>query len=423
MAPTRPIVIYLEDAPRRTGSGAHLRFFSNVRAWCDAGAAVHLVRLVRATDGEWSGDPDLPLASVHRFPIEETTGAQASILARIAYRLGIPSAAAVRMYFPPSRSIADALAEMGTRIPGALHVMEGELLAAVAMHQHEQWVWSEHEALDDSIAALQAALTDDQRRVRRAALKREARFAAAVQRRILRRASGIIYISQRSARRGSALPERFRVFLPLSIADENESWARPAAAAAAPLRLLHLGSVSHLPTYSSLRYLLGAVFPLVSPRAMARIRLTVVGRFDPRHPRCVEIQQLARSFPNVELSGFATSLRDVYAAHDAQIVASVEGAGIRTRIVESLARGLPVLATPQAVDGMPGFEEGRHYVPLRDPAGAAQTLERLVDDRGAVAAAAVAGTELYRSQYSRAAVRDLVIRTFAPLLEQAPSGS
>src|SRR3954471_16749268 len=79
---SRTVVVYLEDAPRRTGSGAHLRFFSNLRGWCDAGVSVHLARLVRPSDGPWDGDPDLPLASVHAFPVETPAQVSSSLLAR-----------------------------------------------------------------------------------------------------------------------------------------------------------------------------------------------------------------------------------------------------------------------------------------------------------------------------------------------------
>jgi glycosyltransferase involved in cell wall biosynthesis len=313
---------------------------------------------------------------------------------------------------------------MTARFPDALHVVEGELPAAVAMRGGRQWIWSEHESLDESIAALHSALPEDERRARHTALAREARFVAAVQRRILRRADGVVYINERTSRRvATAAAKQFRTFLPLSIADEDTRWAQPAATPAEPLRVLHLGSVSHLPTYSSLRFLLAAVFPLLSPRARAQLRLTVVGRFDPAHPRCAEIQQLALPFPGVVFTGFATSLREVYAAQDTQIVASVEGAGIRTRVVESLGRGLPILATPQAVDGMPGLQAGHNYLALGDATDSARTLEQLIGDRAALATTAAAGLALYRSHYSRRAVRDRIITTFAPLLERPVSDS
>jgi glycosyltransferase involved in cell wall biosynthesis len=412
----KDVVIYLEDAPRRGGSGAHLRFFSNVRGWCDAGAVVHLVRLVRGTDGEWRGDGDLPLASMRVVRIEQAEGQRSSILARLAYRLGIPTPGAVRMYFPAAHSISDIFAETAARLPGALHVMEGELLAAAVMHHHESWIWSEHESLDTSVSALHAALPAAERSMRRRALAREQRFAAAVQRRILRRAVGVIYINERSQMQaGDGGHDSTRTFLPLSVADDDALWAEPSESSKEPLRLLHLGSVTHLPTYSSLRFLLGDVFPQLPAEALARIRLTVVGRFDETHPRCQEIARLALPFPHVEFTGFASSLEAVYAAHDAQIVASTEGAGIRTRVVESLARGLPVIASPLAVEGMPGLIAGEHYIPFRDVVEATQRLSRLAEDRSALVAVAAGGRTLYLSRYSRRAVRDGIRQAFGQL--------
>jgi glycosyltransferase involved in cell wall biosynthesis len=175
------------------------------------------------------------------------------------------------------------------------------------------------------------------------------------------------------------------------------------------LSLLHLGSISHLPSFTSLQFLLGEVFPRLSAETVRRFRLTVVGTVHEHHERTRQILSLASPFPNIEFAGFATDLREVYAAHHAQIVASTQGAGIRTRVVESLARGMPLIATDRSFSGLPGVEPGAHYAPLPDdPAGAARALEALVQAPESLAHLRDAGRALYRQRLSREVVAGLL---------------
>lgn len=415
MGTRRPVIVYLEDAPRRGGSGAHLRFFSNVRAWCDTGADVHLVRLLRPQDAPWDGDPDFRPASIHEYRVE-APAPRASIAARAAYRAGVPTRGAVDMYFPAARPAAAALRDMSARFPDALHVMEGEALAVGALHGRSDWIWSEHESLTESVVALQAAIPAPERVARRAALGRERRFVSSVERQLVRRASGIMYISERSRAAAAGRSSLPGAYVPLSVAADEALWARPSDDASRPLRLLHLGSVAHLPTFSSLRFLLAEVLPRLSDDAMQRVRLSVVGTYDLAHERCREIAALAGRFSNVEFHGFASALRPVYGEHDAQIIASTEAAGLRTRAIESLARGLPLIATGVAVAGVRHLQPHVHYAPLGDAAASARRLEALIRDRTALPRLAAAGRSLYDTEYSRGAVRDALMRAFHHLL-------
>ena len=74
------------------GSGAHLRFFSNTRAFVDLGYQVNVVRVAEtpAPPPSWTGPRWLPV-SVERDPV--------TWWSRISYRLGRTSPAALRFYF------------------------------------------------------------------------------------------------------------------------------------------------------------------------------------------------------------------------------------------------------------------------------------------------------------------------------------
>jgi hypothetical protein len=415
---TREIVVYLEDAPRRGGSGAHLRFFSNLRALSDAGFVIHLVRFVLPNAAPWHDDNELRIASDTQVPIDSQVNVQHSIAARIMYRSGIPTRSAVRMYFSIARQVEEAISRMAVLHPNAVHFMEGEPLAAAAMHTNVDWIWSEHERIGASVTQLHHGLAPDVQTLQRRRLARERKFATAVEREIIRRSAGNVFISANTSK--WAIDEKAHadgVFLPTSIFEDNEMWpARPLIPADEFVSFLHLGSISHLPSYTSLQFLLGEVFPHIPLALLSQFRLTIVGTANGALPRAQEILALAAKYPNVVVAGFADDLEPVYGVHHAQIVATTQGAGIRTRVVESFARGMPLIATAKAVDGLEGVTPGVHFGLLPDnPVEAAHSIASFVIKKSSQEQLRCAARTLYEQTCGRAAVKRIIGDYMRPL--------
>ncbi len=82
--------------------------------------------------------------------------------------------------------------------------------------------------------------------------------------------------------------------------------------------------------------------------------------------------------------------------------------GIRMKILEAWARGIPVVATPEAISGLDAHD-GREVLIARDPKSFARAISRLVREPGLAAEVAAAGKRLLaRSHDPHHATRELL---------------
>lgn len=109
-------------------------------------------------------------------------------------------------------------------------------------------------------------------------------------------------------------------------------------------RFCFFGSYVHLPNVDATHWLLTEVWPLVLTE-LPNARLSLAGKNMPSH-------LLGFDDLNVDYLGHVDDLDTFLMSHTASIVPLRFGAGIKGKILSSLAAGLPVIGTPTAVDGM-----------------------------------------------------------------------
>lgn len=399
----RQVTIYMDDWQCAPGSGGHLRLRSNVTAFHDLGWSVEVVRLEKATAPipEWARACGVEWVSEAG---ESVPGGMANVLGRIQYRLGIPGEAACGYYFPKHRATREAVARR--RGQGRLHVLEGIQIAnaqpflggeAVIFSHHDIW----HEA---STAALAAQLEVEGRGLQKAE-ERELRFLRDVETRLCRTSRQILTISARDCTVLQREGWRQAEYLPMSIAESGPLMRRIDPSA--PLRILHLGRIAHLPSYRSLEYLLQHVFPLLSPETLERLRVRVVGKLEAGNPRAERILQLSQSYAEqVEFAGFITSLEAEFSGNDVQIVAATAASGLQTRIVESMAMGLPVLASELAAQGLENPRNGESLLIARSAAEFAEAIADLATNRNRIKDLSAGGRGYYEQNHSRKQVAE-----------------
>ena len=211
----------------------------------------------------------------------------------------------------------------------------------------------------------------------------------------------------------------------MSVALGDELLVSGSWMAGGTLRLLHLGLVSHLPTYLSLEVILTKVFPLLDPATLSRLQLEVVGKFNPDGLQGKALLEMARPYPQVKFSGFLEDIRTAYCRNDLQLVAATEATGLRTRIIESWAFGLPVLSTTVGAGGVEGLHPGRNILIANEPGEFARKLTELVQHPEWLAEISTAGRETYDARYSRgrvaAGLRELLNKHLGMDLSAAPS--
>jgi polysaccharide biosynthesis protein PslH len=127
-------------------------------------------------------------------------------------------------------------------------------------------------------------------------------------------------------------------------------------------RAIFVANFAYEPNLNGLRFLLGEVFPRVWA-ALPDARLALVGA------------GLERPVddPRVETLGFVEDLGAAYATASCALVPLLQGGGTPLKLIEALAYGLPVIATPRAVAGL-DVRDGEHCLIADTAAGFAAAI-------------------------------------------------
>lgn len=155
--------------------------------------------------------------------------------------------------------------------------------------------------------------------------------------------------------------------LPVPVAEEFFAYTRPAAPG---LRAGFLGTFRADFNRDALTHLLREIWPRVTARLPAA-ELIVAGNGYAGALRAEAETRGARWL------GFVEDLRQFYEGIDLLIVPLRFGGGVRIRILEALAGGVPVVATPVAAANL-GIEDGVHYRCADGPDAIAAAVARLL---------------------------------------------
>jgi glycosyltransferase involved in cell wall biosynthesis len=168
--------------------------------------------------------------------------------------------------------------------------------------------------------------------------------------------------------------------------------------------IFYLGTLSWPPNLEGLAYFLRSVFPLVRARA-PETRFVIAGSGDP--PSWLE--RLARSGVGVEFLGPIDDPEPLYRKARVLVETTRSGGGTKLKILNALARGLPVVATPEAIEGLE-VTPGRHILTGDQPQSLADAIIRVMTDGDLWQSMSDSGRDLVRGKY-------LAEQAFAPLDE------
>jgi glycosyltransferase involved in cell wall biosynthesis len=107
------------------------------------------------------------------------------------------------------------------------------------------------------------------------------------------------------------------------------------------------GRLDFGPNIQALQWFLGRVWPIVRQR-VPEASFTVIG-FKPGD----EVRALVRT-PGVTLLSDLPDLRDAVRCHAVAVMPFVSGGGIKNKLLEAAAMGVPIVATPKATSGLVG---------------------------------------------------------------------
>ncbi len=161
--------------------------------------------------------------------------------------------------------------------------------------------------------------------------------------------------------------------------------------------LVFVGGFRHPPNVDAALWLGKDIFPRIRS-ALPDVRLKLVGADAP-----AEILQLGQQ-PGIDVLGHVPELEPLLDASRISLAPLRYGAGIKGKVNQSLARGLPVVATPCAVEGM-FLHDGRDVLVADNAEDFATCVVRLYGDDDLWSRLREAGFENTREHFSRDAAR------------------
>ena len=115
--------------------------------------------------------------------------------------------------------------------------------------------------------------------------------------------------------------------------------------------LLFIGGFEHPPNLDGVEWFVDEVFPLVLEK-QPDVKLHIIGS-----KAGDDVYDLAHRNSQVVVHGFVEDLTPFYDTSRVSIAPLRYGAGVKGKVTQAMARGLPVVGTSVALEGMPGHPE------------------------------------------------------------------
>lgn len=186
----------------------------------------------------------------------------------------------------------------------------------------------------------------------------------------------------------------------IPIAIDTES-LQPVARSGEAKTVLHIGTMYWPPNIQGVLWFASEVWPQVKA-AVPDARFTIVGSRPAR-----EVQALAEDDPAIEVTGYVADPTDIFRRTAASIVPVSAGSGMRVKILENFARGLPTVSTTIGYEGIAAVP-GAHLLAADTPHDYAQAVIRLLREPDTARRLSADARRLAETRYDfRAACRPL----------------
>nr|WP_282730550.1 glycosyltransferase family 4 protein [Methanobacterium alcaliphilum] len=156
--------------------------------------------------------------------------------------------------------------------------------------------------------------------------------------------------------------------------------------------LAFLGSLNSTHNQKSVLYLYKKIYPIIKNK-FPDIKLFIIGKEPPR-----SILNISKNDPSVVVTGYVHDVKD-YLVHSSIIILPIHGYGIKTRVLESMALGIPIICSPEAVHGI-DVENGKNIILASDTKEFINNIIKLLNDEKLRRTIGSNGKKLMEKKYS-----------------------
>ncbi|MBP1466838.1 glycosyltransferase [Candidatus Chloroploca sp. M-50] len=253
---------------------------------------------------------------------------------------------------------------------------------------------------------------------RRIGLEVEARRLRRYEARICARFDGLLVVSEPDRAFLQLAADEAGVTLPptevIPIAVDAQGHP-PVARTPNPQLILSMATMFWPPNVDGVLWFAREVYPLVQ-REVPGVRFAVVGARPPQ-----SVRRLAEEDASIEVTGYVEDPQPFLKQTAALIVPVRAGGGMRVKILEALARGLPIVSTTIGYEGI-ALTPGTHLLVGDTPQTFAQALIALLSNPAQGEALARAGRQVAEEVYDWRVVNPRVEALYEAALAQAAVG-
>jgi polysaccharide biosynthesis protein PslH len=156
--------------------------------------------------------------------------------------------------------------------------------------------------------------------------------------------------------------------------------------------ILHIGTMFWPPNVDGILWFLREVYPIIC-QARPDIPFDIVGARPPK-----EITETARTLPGVHVTGYVKDPTEYLQNAGVFIVPLRAGGGMRVKILEALAKGMPIVTTSIGCEGI-AVENGKHVIIADTPQDFAKATLQLIENPDRANTLIKQGRELAEAVY------------------------
>jgi len=156
--------------------------------------------------------------------------------------------------------------------------------------------------------------------------------------------------------------------------------------------ILHIGTMFWPPNVDGVLWFLREVYPIITSLKSC-IHFDIVGARPPK-----EITDASRGLDCVTVAGYVKEPANFLKNTAVMVVPLLAGGGMRVKILEALAEGLPIVTTSIGCEGI-AVENGKHLLVADTPEDFARATLRLLEDRDLADTLSRNGRQLIEKTY------------------------